>query len=94
MFFRKPGNKPIQNVKIKINGHKLSNSEYIKYPGIYLDETLSGENHCIILANKLRRANGMLSKIRHYVPVEELKSIYYAIFSSHDIWLPSMGTKP
>ena len=25
----------------------------------------------------------MLSKIRHYVPNEELKSIYYAIFSSH-----------
>ena len=25
----------------------------------------------------------MLSKIRHYVPLEELKSIYYAIFSSH-----------
>ena len=25
----------------------------------------------------------MLSKIRHYVPKEELKSIYYAIFSSH-----------
>ena len=86
IVFRKSGDKPIQNIKIKINGHKLSNSEYIKYLGIYLDETLSGENHCIILANKLRQANGMFSKIRHYVPVEELKSIYYAIFSSHMIY--------
>ena len=25
----------------------------------------------------------MLSKVRHYVPKEELKSIYHAIFSSH-----------
>ena len=32
---------------------------------------------------KLNRANGMLSKIRHYVPKTELKSIYYAIFASH-----------
>ena len=35
---------------------------------------------------KLKRANGMLSKIRHYVPKEELKSIYHAIFSSHMIY--------
>ena len=28
----------------------------------------------------------MLSKIRHYVPKEELKSIYHAIFSSHLIY--------
>ena len=28
----------------------------------------------------------MLSKIRHYVPKEELKSIYYAIFSSHMVY--------
>ena len=28
----------------------------------------------------------MLSKVRHYVPKEELKSIYHAIFSSHMIY--------
>ena len=28
----------------------------------------------------------MLSKVRHYVPREELKSIYHAIFSSHMIY--------
>ena len=28
----------------------------------------------------------MLSKVRHYVPKKELKSIYYAIFSSHMIY--------
>ena len=35
----------------------------------------------------------MLSKVRHYVPKEQLKSIYYAIFSSHiyGIWLSSLG---
>jgi hypothetical protein len=66
-----------------MNGLKLFPSDYIKYLGIYLDSTLSGKHHCSILSTKLKRANGMLSKIRHYVPKEELKSIYYAIFSSH-----------
>ena len=28
----------------------------------------------------------MLSKVRHYVPSEELKSLYYAIFSSHLVY--------
>ena len=82
-FFHNPGH-PIQNFNfnIKINGHKISPSNCIKYIGISLDETLSGKNHCTILTNKLKRANGMLSRIR-YVPREELKSIYCAIFSSH-----------
>ena len=48
-----------------------------------MDSTLSGRAHCEFLTSKLRRANGMLSKVRHYVIKEELKSIYYAIFSSH-----------
>ena len=84
IFFHKPGH-PINgfDFKIKMNGHKLIPSDHIKYLGVYLDSTLSGNYHCQQLITKLKRANGMLSKIRHYVPKEELKSIYYAIFSSH-----------
>ena len=87
IFFYKPGHPiPNFNFNIKLNGHKLHPSTHIKYLGIYLDSTLSGNEHCKILANKLKRANGMLSKVRHYVPKEELKSIYHAIFSSHMIY--------
>ena len=32
---------------------------------------------------KLRRANGALSKLRHYIPLKTLVNIYHAIFSSH-----------
>ena len=87
IFFHKPGH-PITNFqfKIKINGHKILPTDNIKYLGFYLDSTLSGKYHCDILTSKLKRANGMLSKIRHYVPKEELKSIYYAIFSSHMVY--------
>ena len=84
IVFHKP-EQPINNFtyKIKMNGHKLQPTEYIKYLGIYLDETLSGKHHCELLKKKLNRANGMLSKIHYYVPKEELKSIYFAIFSTH-----------
>ena len=69
--------------KIKMNGKKIFPSDHIKYLGVYLDSTLSGNSHTEILSTKLRRANGMLSKIRHYVSHKELLSIYHAIFSSH-----------
>ena len=86
IFFHKPGQTLDYNFKIKMNGHRVTPSKYIKYLGIYLDPTLSGKYHCDIIAKKLKISNGMLSKIRYYVPVEELKSIYYAIFSSHMIY--------
>ena len=73
----------------------ITPTDHIKYLGVYLNSTLSGKYHCEILTNKLKRSDGMLSKIRHYVPKEELKSIYYAIFSSHmyGIWLSNLGPK-
>ena len=69
-----------------MNGFRMHPSCYIKYLGVYLDATLSGNYHCDILVKKLKRANGMLCKARHYVPREELLSIYYAIFSSHLVY--------
>ena len=80
-----------------MNGHRLTPTDNIKYLGVYLDSTLSGDQHCKILSNKLKRANGMLSKVRHYVNAGELKAIYHAIFSSHmiygcQIWGQGKGT--
>ena len=83
IFFRKPGQKINFNFNIKINGHKIFPSDYIKYLGIYLDFDLTGKQQSCVLIKKLNRSNGMLSKARHYIPADELKSLYYAIFSSH-----------
>ena len=82
IFFHKPRTKSPNNLKIKLNGTVLKHTHSIKYLGVSLDETLSGDQHCIELSKKLSRANGMLSKPRHYAPTE-LRSMYYALFSSH-----------
>ena len=66
-----------------MNGHRIIPSKYIKYLGIYLDETLNGRFHSENLTKKLKRANGMLCKARHYINLDDLKTLYYAIFSSH-----------
>ena len=84
IYFRKSGIAPTLN--IKLHGKTLIPTRFVKYLGIYLDEFLSGEAQCSELIKKLNRANGMLSKARHYVPDLELKNIYHAIFSSHILY--------
>ena len=85
IFFHTPG-ATAPDLRIKMNGIKIKPSSHIKYLGVYLDASLTGNHHCDLLVKKLKRANGMLSKARHYVPSGELLSIYYAIFSSHMVY--------
>ena len=93
IFFRKSGRAP--TLSIKLPGKTLTPNKFVKYLGVYLDEFLSGNAQCSELIKKLNRANGMLSKSRHYVPEPELKNIYHAIFSSHilygsQVWTPKL----
>ena len=57
IYFHKVRSKVPTNLKIKMNGKKLFHSNRIKYLGIYIDESLSGNEHCEELAKKLSRAN-------------------------------------
>ena len=41
------------------------------------------KHHVTDIAIKLNRANALLSKIRNFVNVNTLKTIYYAIVGSH-----------
>ena len=82
MIFRHPNKQINYELKIKINGKKLVPSKNVKYLGIVLDPHLNWSFQADILATKLTRAAGMLSKIRHYVPDNTLRSIYFGIFSS------------
>ena len=82
IVFRKKGTS-IPNIKIKINGTKLIPTTCVKYLGIYLDEHLTFDSHISVLNAKLRRANNMLAISRHYVPLKNLKQIYYGQFHSH-----------
>ena len=54
-------------LKIKMNGRRIYPSRHIKYLGVHIDETLNFNFHCNTVSQKLRRANGMLCKARHYV---------------------------
>ena len=73
----------MSNFSIKLSGSTLEASKEVKYLGIYFDENLSWDTHIKYLCPKLSKANGIISKLRHFLPKQTLISVYYALFNSH-----------
>ena len=75
--------KPINyDLKLTLDGHRLYPSKYVKYLGILIDPHLKWNYHVKTLAPKLSRAVGMLAKMRHFVPSDVLRNLYFGIFYS------------
>lgn len=85
IIFHQP-NKQYNNISIKINNFKLQPVKFVNYLGVSIDETLSWNKQIEILSTKLARANGILSKLRHYAPLHVCVSVYYSIFYSHILY--------
>ena len=73
-------------IKIKLDGNTLPPTDYTNYLGMHFDVNLSWDTHINKLSSKLARANGIISKLRHFVPKNILISVYYAIFHSHVLY--------
>ena len=73
---------------IKLNGHLLTLAKSVTYQSldIEIDETLSWNKQIEVLAKKQSRTNGVLSKVRYYVPMETLISIYCSLFQSYVLY--------
>ena len=82
IIFRDPRKKITYDMKIKIDGKKLTPCSSVKYLGIYIDQHLNWNVHLAELKPKLSRAVGMLSKLRYFVNKETLRMVYFGIFSS------------
>ena len=70
-------------INISLNACTIKNSECIKYLGILLDSKLNFRNHINVLQDKLLRAVEIMSKLRHSMPSNILKRLYFAFFHSH-----------
>ena len=71
------------DLKIKLCGKRLYPTKTVKYLGVKIDTNLSWQYHVNNLSIKLNRANALLFKIKKYVRLKILRSIYFAIFDSH-----------
>ena len=64
---------------LKLLGKRIYPKSSVKYLGIRIDQHLDWKSHISETSIKLRRANGALSKLRHYIPLKTLVNIYHAI---------------
>ena len=71
------------DLKIKLCSKRLYLTESVKYLGVKINVNLSCQYHVNDLSIKLNRANALLFKMRKYVSLKMLRSIYFAIFDSY-----------
>ena len=83
VIFKHQRKKLDTEIKIKLNRKRLYPSQSVRYLGIKIDHNLNWKDHINDIAVKLSRANAVLFKIKNFVNITILKTIYFAIFDSH-----------
>ena len=80
VIFHSPARKLTEPVVLKFGCKKIFQTDHVKFLGVLLDETLGWKPHLLELSRKLTRSVGIFYKLRHYIPLDTLKSVYYALF--------------
>ena len=68
------------DLKIKLCSKRLYPTESVKYLSVKIDTNLCWQYHVNNLSIKLNKANVLFFKMRKYVSLKILRSIYFAIF--------------
>ena len=75
------------DLKLKLNGKRLYPTKSVKYLGVNIVEHLTWLDHIDDILMRLNKANAMLFKVREFINIKILKSIYYAIFDCQNtVW--------
>ena len=79
----------LSGLKICINNIPLTRigkgceEEATKFLGILIDENLSWKQHIAFLNNKISRTLFIIKQVKHFLPCESLKTLYYSLIESH-----------
>ena len=72
----------IRNASTNRNS-QLECKDFVKYLGVLIDHKLSWNNHINTILLKISRTVGLLSKLRHFVPLNTLVSIYRSLIAPY-----------
>ena len=67
------------DINLKIANKTLEKKTVTKYLGVLIDDKLSWKNHIHSINIKLRKGIGMLYKLKEFVTLSTLKSLYYSL---------------
>ena len=82
---------------ITINNQQIKVSNSHDFLGVTIDKTLSFAHHINLVSNKISKTIGILFKLKHYVPVNVLKTIYTSLIQSYlsygiSVWVAANAT--
>ena len=83
VIFRSTRKQITKKMNFCLSGQKVRQKSCTKYLGVLIDEHLLFKDHINFLKQKLNRANGILAKLRHHLPSDILKTVYYSLFDTH-----------
>ena len=70
-------------LKIELCGKRLYPTKRVKCLGVKVDANLTWQHHVNDLSIKLNRANALLFKMKKYLSLKILRSIFFATFDSY-----------
>ena len=74
---------PLPNVDLSINNSPLPFCLSAKFLAVTLDTQLNFDKHISSVENKISRAVGIISKLRHYLPTCAILQLYYSLIHTH-----------
>ena len=72
----------VHTVILKIRKKIILNENSVKFLGLLLDSGLSLKHHIDELSKKVARTIDIFYKVRHPIPLDTLKILYYSLFYS------------
>ena len=68
---------------IKMDGKCLKRVDYTTFLGVIIHSGLTWKNHTQSIATKIARGVGILSKLKHSLPKQVLRSLYFTLIYPH-----------
>ena len=83
IIFCNKANKTKYSLDLNISGEHLKQKVFTKYLGVLIDNQLNWKHDIEHLNKKLAKGVGIICKLRHYMPKEASKNIYFPFIQSH-----------
>ena len=73
----------IKYPKLFLNNAEVELVKHFNFLGIIIDESLDWSTHINSLSTKLSRTIGIINRLKNFLPIYTLKTLYYSLFASH-----------
>lgn len=83
MIFHHPNKKNITKPRLYVSGTEIEYVDSFKFLGITVDKHLSWNQHIKTVCTKIKRAAGVIGRLKHILPIPVKLKLYHSLIGSH-----------